>query len=76
MSHMSDEASEGTIEQCVDELDAFIEGLERFAAPVLAYALRTHLGGLLRAMVETQMCTREHARQFVLELEQEALGVE
>ncbi len=74
MSQMSDEASEGTIEQCVDELDAFIEGLERFAVPVLAYALRTHLGGLLRAMVEAQICSREHARQFVLELEQEALG--
>jgi hypothetical protein len=34
------------------------------------------LGGLLRAMVDGQICTREHAREFVLELEQEALGIE
>lgn len=76
MSHRGDEASEGTIEQCVDELDTFIEGLERYAAPVLAYALRTHLSGLLRAMIDAQICTREHARHFVFELEQEALGDE
>jgi hypothetical protein len=67
---------EGTIEECVDTIDASIEQLDRFTAPVLAYALRVHLGGLLRAMVDGQICTREHAREFVLELEQEALGIE
>ena len=71
----SDEMVEGTIEECVDLIDGCIEQLDRFTAPVLAYALRVHLGGLLRAMVDGQICTREHARQFVLELEQEALGV-
>jgi hypothetical protein len=48
---------------------------EGTTAPVMACALRVHLGGLLRAMVDGQICTREHVRQFVLELEQEALGV-
>ena len=65
----------GTIEECIDEIDQFIERLDRFPPPVLAFALRSHLSGLLRAMVEGQVCTREQARQFVLELEQEALGV-
>jgi hypothetical protein len=81
MSPLSDEPvrdpiDDGTIEQCVDLIDGFIEQLDRFTAPVLAYALRVHLGGLLRAMVDGQICTREHVHQFVLELEQEALGVE
>ena len=88
MSHRPDEAAEstdgtpggeaaaGNIEECIDELDEFITGLERYTVPVLACALRVHLGGLLRAMVEARVCSRENARQFVLELEQEALGVE
>ncbi|MGA2562416.1 MAG: hypothetical protein ABSF96_02535 [Steroidobacteraceae bacterium] len=71
-----DTIDEDSIEECVDMIDGFIEGLDRFTAPVLACALRVHLGGLLHAMVDGQICTREHARQFVLELEQEALGVE
>ena len=75
MSHKSDESSDGTIEECVDEIDEFIEQLERYPPPILAVALRTHLGGLLRAMVAGHICTREHVRQFVVELEHEALGV-
>jgi len=75
MSPTSEEANSGTIEECIDELDELIGQLDRYATPVLAFALRTHLGGLLRAMVDGQVCTREQARQFVLELEQEALGV-
>lgn len=75
MSHNANEPSDGTIEECIDELDEFIERLARYPTPVLAFALRTHLGGLLRAMVSGHVCTREHVRQFVLELEHEALGV-
>jgi hypothetical protein len=75
MSGNPDESSDGSIEECVDEIDDFIERLDCYAPPVLAYALRAHLAGLLRAMVDGHVCTREHVRQFVLELEQEALGV-
>ena len=75
MSPTTEDADNGTIEECIDELDEFIGRLDRYAPPVLAFALRAHLGGLLRAMVDEQVCTREQARQFVLELEQEALGV-
>lgn len=75
MSVKPGDASGGTIEECVDEIDEFIARLDRYPPAVLAFALRTHLGGLLRAMVDEQVCTREHARQFVLDLESEALGV-
>ena len=71
----SNQGADGTIEECVDLIDEFIAGLDRYPPPVLAFALRAHLAGLLRAMVEGRVCTREHARQFVLDLEREALGV-
>lgn len=67
--------SAGTMEECIDEIDAFMDRLERYPPPLLAFALRAHLAALLQTIVERQVWTREHARQFVLELEQEALGV-
>jgi hypothetical protein len=69
------EGADGTIEECIDVIDEFVAGLDRYPPAVLAFALRAHLAGLLRAMVEERVCTREHARQFVLDLEREALGV-
>jgi hypothetical protein len=62
------------IEQCVDEIHDFIETLELYPEPVIAMALRIHLGALLRAMVDDALCSRAEARDFVNALEQEALG--
>jgi len=62
------------IEQCVDEVDDFIETLERYPESVIALALRIHLGALLRAMVDDELCSREEVREFVIALEQEAIG--
>ena len=42
MSKNLDDSSDGTIEQCIDEIDGLVEQLERFPLPVLAFALRTH----------------------------------
>jgi hypothetical protein len=63
-----------TIEQCVDEIDDFIETLVRYPESVIAMALRVHLGALLRAMVDDQLCSRAEVREFVAVLEQEAIG--
>jgi hypothetical protein len=65
-----------THEQCVDEIDDFIETLERYPESVIAMSLRIHLGALLRAMVDDQLCTREEVREFVVALEREAIGSE
>lgn len=65
---------DGTIEECIDEIDTFVDGLQRYSVPVLAFALRVHLSGLLRAMVDGEICGPEDVRQFVHDLEQEALG--
>lgn len=63
------------LEQCIDEMDQFIDTLARYPPPVLAFALRSHLGALLRAMADERACSREDVRQFLVELEREALGV-
>ena len=62
------------IEQCVDEIDDFIETLERYPESVIAMALRIHLGALLHAMLDDQLCSRAEVREFVVALEQEGTG--
>jgi hypothetical protein len=64
------------IEECVDQIDDFIETLDRYPDAVIAMALRIHLGALLRAMVDEQVCGRAEVREFVAAIEQEALGIE
>ncbi len=65
MSEPALEADEGLLEECIDELDALIERLDRFPAFVLALALRVHLNALLNAMkVDDQIGDRE-LRAFV-----------
>jgi hypothetical protein len=61
------------VEECLDELNDFIAGLQRFAPTALAVALRVHLEALLRALLEDRWCTREEIRAFLKELEREAL---
>jgi hypothetical protein len=68
----SDEAS---LEQCIDEIDKFVDTLDRYQEQVLAFALRAHLSALLRALVDSRACSREEVRQFLVELERETLGV-
>lgn len=66
---------EASLEQCIDEIDQFVDTLGRYQEPILAFALRAHLSALLRAMVDCRACTREEVRQFLGELERETLGV-
>jgi hypothetical protein len=67
---------DGSVEECLDELDDFVAGLRDYSPTVLAVALRVHLEGLLRALLEGKMCTPEEVRDFVRELERDALQYE
>ena len=69
---LADARSEATVEECLDELNDFIKGLSH-APTVLAVALRVHLATLLQALLEGDLCTREDVRDFVRELERDAL---
>jgi hypothetical protein len=65
--------SEGTVEECLDELNDLLAGLQHYTPTVLAVALRVHLETLLQALLEGKVCTREEVRDFVKELERDAL---
>jgi len=76
MSLFETERKDGAVEQCLDELNDFLANLQRYAPTALAVALRVHLGALLQALLEGKICTREEVRDFVRELEREALQYE
>ena len=75
MSFIDTERNDGAVEQCLDELNDFLSNLQRYAPTTLA-ALRVHLEALLQALLEGKICTREEVRDFVRELEREALQYE
>lgn len=70
---LAETRSDATVEECLDELNDFVTGLQRYSPAVIAVALRVHLGTLLQALLEGEMCTREEVRDFVKELERDAL---
>ena len=76
MSFTDTARDDGTVEECLDELDDLMTSLGRFSPTVLAIALRVHLEGLLQALLEGQLCTPEEVRDFVRELERDALQYE
>ena len=65
--------NDGTVEQCIDELNDFIAGLRQYQPTVLAVALRVHLETLLQSLLEGKLCTREEVRDFFRELDRETL---
>jgi len=73
MSFADTARSEGTVEECLDELNDFVAGLPRYSSTTLAVAMRVHLETLLQALLEEKVCTREEVRDFIRELERDAL---
>ena len=64
---------EGTLEECLDEMNDFVQTLTRYPPRMIAMAIRAHLEILLRAILECDLCTRDDVRGFVRELEQGVL---
>jgi hypothetical protein len=64
---------EGTLEECLDEMNDFTQTLTRYPPRMIAMAIRAHLEILLRAILECDLCTRDEVREFVRELEQGVL---
>ncbi|HUK21949.1 MAG TPA: hypothetical protein VLV45_10415 [Gemmatimonadales bacterium] len=75
MSFADTSPSDGTVEECLDELNDFLEGL-RYSPTVVAVAMRVHLEAVLHALLDGQVCTREEVRDFVRDLEREVLQYE
>jgi len=64
---------DGTIEECIDEINDFVATLGRYPPTVIAIAMRVHLENLLSALLELNLCTRQEIREFTRELERETL---
>lgn len=62
---------EGAIEECLDEINEFVSTLDRYPPTAVAVALSVHLQSLLRALLESDMCTRQQVRGLVEEFERE-----
>ena len=70
---MSKVSNPGTFEECADELNDFINTLERYPHTLLAFALRAHLSGLLQALLAHGRWTRAQVTAFLDDMEQEIL---
>jgi len=64
----------GTFEECADELNDFINTLERYPYTVLAFSLRAHLAGLLQALLINGLWTRNEVATFLADMEHETLN--
>jgi hypothetical protein len=64
---------DGTLEECLDEINDFVQTLDRYSPRMIALAMRAHMEILLRAMLDCDLCTRQELRTFVRELEEEVL---
>jgi hypothetical protein len=73
MSFADTMGTHGTVEECIDQLNDFLAGLQHYAPTILAVALRVHLEALLQSLIDGRLCTREEVRDFVRELERESL---
>ena len=65
---------EGTLEECLDDINDFVQTLTRYPPLMVAMAMRAHLEILLGAMLECDLCTRKDIKEFVRDLEEEVLG--
>ena len=63
----------GTLEECLDEINDFVQALDHYPPFTIATAMRAHLQVQLGALLECDMCTRPEVERFIQELEQEVL---
>jgi hypothetical protein len=64
---------EGTLEECLDEINDFVQTLTSYPPQMIAIAIRANLEILLRAMLECDLCTRAEVKEFARRLEQGVL---
>ena len=74
MSDVQSCDDEALLEECIDELDAAFNTLERFPMFVIAFAVRAHLISLLRALTISGQIGDRELREFLAGLQSEAQG--
>jgi hypothetical protein len=66
----------GTFEECADELNDFINTLQRYPPTVLAFVLRAHLAALLQALLLYDAWTPEEVAGFLADTQRDVLQPE
>ncbi|HWG96048.1 MAG TPA: hypothetical protein VN647_03090 [Nitrospira sp.] len=64
-------ATEGAIEECLDEINNFVMTLDQYPPNIVAIAMSVHLQTMLRTLIECDMCTPQQVREFIRELERD-----
>ena len=66
-------ADQGLVDECFDEITEFVDTLD-YSPEVIAYALSTHLAGLLRALLDFGQCSPQEIEEFFRRMQEEALA--
>ncbi|HEY7889890.1 MAG TPA: hypothetical protein VIC29_16840 [Steroidobacteraceae bacterium] len=69
MSLTDESDDEAVVEECIEELDELIMGLDRFPPAAVAVAMGTYLEGLLGALLDERQCTAKEIRELLREIE-------
>jgi hypothetical protein len=69
MSLIEESDGESAVEECIQELDELIMGLDRYPPAAVAVAMSTYLEGLLGALLDEGQCTGEEIRELLREIE-------
>ncbi len=65
-----DEPDDGpVVEECMQELEELIMGLDRYPPTAVAVAVGTYLEGLLGALLDEDQCTAQDVRELLREIE-------
>ena len=66
-------AKEELLLECLDELNDFLQTLDRYPPQMIALSMRVHLGMLLSVMFKCDLIERAEIKTMMQELEKEAL---
>ncbi|HWF98100.1 MAG TPA: hypothetical protein VN691_02845 [Steroidobacteraceae bacterium] len=66
--------ADAVVEECVEELEELMMGLDRYPPAAIAVALGTYLEGLLGALLDERRCTAEEVCELLREIESGVIG--
>jgi hypothetical protein len=74
MSPFSELGDEAAVEECIQELEELVMGLDRYPPAAVAVAIATYLEGLLGALLDESQCTAEEVRELLRQIESGVIG--